>query len=1107
LDSVLGDHERQFERNDAGKTMLVATEKPVLRLFQLYGSQLRKWADHLERTPGTIVAISRKGPRLIELMVREGILAPSVMDRVVTERALPFLTEAELPLIVTDDAVAWGSTFLRIFNTSQQVAIQFAGNVIGVPFAVSDDASDSVRECIDQCFLRLQPNEVSPFVTSQVRAFRTLGKPLDMEYPIESLVGDFSEQYLIEVALADAARELGGKLIPVPFDVATSNGVVEVSGWTIVRRSNDTTDSGQRPPFSKVRIYLDSERRSLSFAVMQPFSLCQSMIADAQNFLPKPLASLWKESVALVKPASEPELRMATERSLAVWLNFLLTVPFTLRAASAIYAAFDSYNVGCQRRGMHADDLRLLVGPSLAYRAQQLLNDSVHLDTTVACVPVVTDAIPLEKIPDRFKDPYESKRNSLLRRAVNVDDALQAIFFAQHHAIELPSRGEPVPNVDDRLDFGITLDGMINHVRSVLPDVDIYELHTCLDRLIDEGCVVPRYLNLGSAENQIWVRVFRVGEGPLRKSLQTVRLLFDKLSAKLGDSEISRFLLEKYTVLALTSGTDNPNLVPLRELHARKRFHPYGARAAVPTGSDERFILDLAVDHEILQRPSSSSTLDESSGAYRLNEVEGVLPRRECPWDENVGDALEDLATFVKLLNATRGIAQRGLTLITSLASRQELHKALEAELNLWLNDRAQSVYHALSSLVMLADSARSGGMSSHQQTEVNGKLRRAANFTAQARTKIGWFEERGRIIEEITAAANDDQLSKRVWRDLRRWIESKYASEHHAPGLTEIESALKIAGATNRLLRDLYSSAVNRPVQGQLFQGDESDERAKPIEDSISAFRSLLADQSLIDHVTRTALAERNGRPDIDALLAEVRSKLPLEFWDAVYQLRPVIHEIADRCADLLREFGSEIFREQCKALDPPLYILMWDIRGWSGHDDTDELNAYVARAHSQIRTILGDRGCDFRPESRDDGNGLICSSFSDVLAVFRVLTENYAQVQFRAGVEVNLQGRLNYYPISKALGGLAYAHAARVCTLFKEIEKEPHRWQGEAPAEPEGSYLVIGEFARRYAQAQQAWSTASYTEMEPSGTYAARVRGTIPISVTILHSNQVLD
>jgi hypothetical protein len=104
-------------------------------------------------------------------------------------------------------------------------------------------------------------------------------------------------------------------------------------------------------------------------------------------------------------------------------------------------------------------------------------------------------------------------------------------------------------------------------------------------------------------------------------------------------------------------------------------------------------------------------------------------------------------------------------------------------------------------------------------------------------------------------------------------------------------------------------------------------------------------------------------------------------------------------------------------------------------------------------------------------------------------------------AGVEVNVQGRLNYYPRSKALGGRAFEHAARICSMFKELETSPGRWHGDdVPIEPEGNYLIIGEFAHRYAEKEGAWNFVGWTIVEPPGEYEPRVRASLPISVTIV-------
>jgi hypothetical protein len=168
---------------------------------------------------------------------------------------------------------------------------------------------------------------------------------------------------------------------------------------------------------------------------------------------------------------------------------------------------------------------------------------------------------------------------------------------------------------------------------------------------------------------------------------------------------------------------------------------------------------------------------------------------------------------------------------------------------------------------------------------------------------------------------------------------------------------------------------------------------------------------------------------------------------------------------------------------------------------ESRDDIEPLIAIANRRIAGTVGDRVLDFRPESRDDGNGLICSSFADVIAVFIVLTEVFRDVPFRAGCEANLQGRLNYYPESRALGGRAFEHAARIAAMFKEIGTARDRWIGDpVTAEPSGSYLAVGEFARRYATAEGAWPTANVGQQELNGQYLARVRTALPISVSLI-------
>lgn len=57
--------------------MLVSNSNSIKksRFVNKYKPYLKEWSNRLEEENHTIVAISRKGPRLLELLVREGLLS------------------------------------------------------------------------------------------------------------------------------------------------------------------------------------------------------------------------------------------------------------------------------------------------------------------------------------------------------------------------------------------------------------------------------------------------------------------------------------------------------------------------------------------------------------------------------------------------------------------------------------------------------------------------------------------------------------------------------------------------------------------------------------------------------------------------------------------------------------------------------------------------------------------------------------------------------------------------------------------------------------------------------------------------------------------------
>jgi hypothetical protein len=1066
----------------------------------MYKGRLGDWTRELERSRGLILAISRKGPRLLELLVREGLLPSTFMGRVICEQALPFLQDCPDDLIVIDDALNYGSTFSKVISLARQVyeKCKGGGDVIGLPFAISSEASEEYRLTVSKYFLDLKADEIASFVNNQVSAFHLLGKPFDIEHPLLTLSGDFSDFTRVEAALRQIAWRLDSELIPLTYDVPTVGGVFKSRTWTVLLQKCSAV-TGSHLGFGKLRFYVNPESTQISLVSMRPFAMSQKNMARLAEELPSPLNELWRLAAQSIYDAPLPALEIASQRSLSMWANFLFEVLLLNAVKDTVLDELSLEGLDVIAAGPRENDIRLIVGPQLARRAESELDDFFRKKTLTSDYfelnPEPTlNGVAEEKIPEQYKAGYEKELTGLLAPARDVDDVLGAVFYAQHRAIELASRTTQ-EKADGRLEFGVTYQKLRRLVQRIVPDASDAAIHRGFDRLIDTGCIVPRYINMADQSAPVWVRAFRVGEGTTTIAAQAVRLLFETLSGQLGTSELPPLLLEKFCVLALDVATDkNVALAPMSTPEITKGFHLYGARCVITTGQHQEFLLNWAVEHGVLIGPSTEH-LSETRGQYQLDpNVEGLYPEKECPWDEDTKEALQDLAALVKEIHGAPGLKNQALIALTSVATRREFHKAVAAELDLWLHDPRYSVYDGLKILGRLAariNDSRPIASGDKELKEANASLVHTARFTAQVYEKTELAEKKADIYRQIGEVAGRDALTKRVWRKLQASLESRAQPENYSPGRDEVLSALRIAYRTNGMLRDLLGSAGYTDALN----------RAKPLEESLNLLRQLLGDPHQVDQVTRSMFEATAQRPSVDSLIGEALVHLPGSFPEAFSYLRPVIIEIAARCEEVLRLYGGEEYQERFLLLEPPRFIVMWDIRGSSEVENRDQLEPLITKANRQILGTLRDNALDFRAESKDDGNGLICSRFSQVLTVFQILTEVFHDRSFRAGCEVNLQGRLNYYPESKSLGGRAFEHAARIAAMFKELKSDPAHWSNaSSPSEPDSSYLIVGEFARRYAEREREWNVSAYEVEEPDGQFEARVRGALPISVTIL-------
>jgi hypothetical protein len=357
----------------------IKTEDKVLnsRLVQGLGGRLRDWADELQECPSTIVAISRKGPRLIELMVREGFLPESVLSRVIAEQALPFLTQNDnAGFVVTDDVMTFGTTFARIFELTEQANIRCGGSGLkpmGIPFAVGKEAHDKHRKFVTKYFLDLEADQIAPFVNNEMLAFRLLGKPYDIEHPMLTWTGDFTDLLVLEAALEQITKSLGGQKFNIDTPVPTSTGNVPIRRWTILLPTDSRYISYPHADFRKLRIYLNPEKDRLLVAAMCPLSLNKADMDSLGKILPMPLNKLWTDATKKIDTKANDPMTIAGSCSLAMWANFLFAVVLLRDIKAEFQEAFEATMPQPQMFGPRSEDLQYLIGPDLCFRAESSL--------------------------------------------------------------------------------------------------------------------------------------------------------------------------------------------------------------------------------------------------------------------------------------------------------------------------------------------------------------------------------------------------------------------------------------------------------------------------------------------------------------------------------------------------------------------------------------------------------------------------------------------------------------------------------------------------------------------------------------------------------------
>ncbi|MCD7936330.1 MAG: hypothetical protein LUG98_05680, partial [Tannerellaceae bacterium] len=211
---------------------------------------------------------------------------------------------------------------------------------------------------------------------------------------------------------------------------------------------------------------------------------------------------------------AEEYVQYHTERSLTIWANYLSSLSLFVR-----FKKYISVLTKTEIYTIEKKDIRYLIGIELADELYELLNNWLQSEKEMSPLSInyseiYTNSFKEILIPAEYESVFMGKIMKDYYTNNSIDELVSRHFYHQHRFIEKISRRMSL-SAFTRLRYGVTFRGLHNDLSFYSgkrgEKIDI-ELHRAMDKQIDEGSVVPKYIKLKNNNRDIWVRMFRSGE-------------------------------------------------------------------------------------------------------------------------------------------------------------------------------------------------------------------------------------------------------------------------------------------------------------------------------------------------------------------------------------------------------------------------------------------------------------------------------------------------------------------------------------------------------------------------------------------------------------------
>ena len=462
-----------------------------------------------------IVAVSRKGPRLLERILADISIANDPL--VITEHALPFFFRdlarceySKVQILLVDDAVYFGSTIEGIYREILAYKDYYHLSFdLKVFTAIKTEDSKNLAE-LDIHAENVRKGYGHYFVKHIMAELRSSHKPLEIDFPCIA--------YRMEKTIDTEAlnKELGLLYHGMVYRVSHA----ECESYNVVMKP----DSGAF--FNKLRIYPDG-----NYLYIEPMS--PRVIINEEDQLihllddaAEDICDYWHELCTryLAKDDGYPsQLQQPITKAFVTIANYLYSINTLIKEEMTLQPAFDKAGgLICDISIKGCDLCYLLSDNELTKRLYGIIEN--HLCKRLPLF--YTYGINLIKFSEQQvfesydyptkeeKEVLKNHDSHMIFNSKNIPQALSAIFFNQNLLIERGSR-KNCKLGRSRLNFGYTfhsLKKLISDYRNEFSfnETDMLLVHKWVDTRIEQGCIVPQYIC--DITNQVWTRVFRPGE-------------------------------------------------------------------------------------------------------------------------------------------------------------------------------------------------------------------------------------------------------------------------------------------------------------------------------------------------------------------------------------------------------------------------------------------------------------------------------------------------------------------------------------------------------------------------------------------------------------------